>query len=211
MFGRMMRIGIPSGLEASMYSISNIVMQVAVNALGTVVVASWSLAGKLDGFYWATAQAVNAAVVSFVGQNYGAGRTDRIHGCVKTGLKLFICSTLVMSAAIIAAAPFALKLFTTEDAVISTTYRVILYFVPFYFIWTSIEVLSGTLRGCGDTRPVLITGIGICAFRVLWVLIVYRFFPTLFAVSISYIISWTLTLVMMIFYYKKGGWEKRKG
>lgn len=210
-FARMMHIGIPSGLEASMYSVSNIVMQVAVNALGTVVVASWSLAGKLDGFYWATAQAANAAVVSFVGQNYGAGRMDRIRGSVKTGLKLFISVTLVMSAVIIAAAPYALRIFTTDKDVLSTTNTVILYFVPFYFIWTSIEVLSGTLRGCGDTRPVLITGIGICAFRVLWVLIVYRFFPTLFSVSVSYIISWSLTLLAMIFYYKKGGWEKRKG
>lgn len=202
-FKRMMRIGLPSGLEASMYSVSNIVMQVAVNALGTVVVASWSLAGKLDGFYWATAQAANAAVISFVGQNCGAGRMDRIRGSVKTALKLFSCITVVMSAAIIVSAPHALKLFTSDTSVLDTTYTVILYFVPFYFIWTAIEVLSGTLRGMGDTKPVLITGIGICCFRVLWVLIAYRLFPTLFCVSISYIISWSLTLAAMTVYYKR--------
>lgn len=203
MLKRMMRIGLPSGLEASMYSVSNMVMQVAVNALGTVVVASWSLAGKLDGFYWATAQATNAAVMSFVGQNYGAGRHDRVRGSVKTGLKLFSVMTVIMSAAIIAIAPLALKIFTTDKDVLSTTYTVILYFVPFYFIWTAIEVLSGTLRGCGDTKPVLITGIGICAFRVLWVLVMYRLFPTLFCVSISYIISWSLTLAAMTVYYRR--------
>lgn len=202
-FKRMMRIGLPSGLEASMYSVSNIVMQVAVNALGTVVVASWSLAGKLDGFYWAMAQAANAAVVSFVGQNYGAGRMDRVRSSVKTALRLFSVLTLVMSALLIASAPIALKLFTTDKSVLSTTYTVMLYFVPFYFIWSAIEVLSGTLRGMGDTKPVLITGVGICFFRILWVLIAYRIFPTLFCVSISYIISWTLTLLAMIFYYKK--------
>ena len=209
-FRRMMHIGLPSGLEASMYNVSNVIMQVAVNALGTVVVASWSLAGKLDGFYWATAQAANAAIVSFVGQNYGAGRFDRIHGAVKTGLRLFIGVTAALSAIIIAAAPWALTIFTKDAPVQQTTYTVILYFVPFYFIWTTVEVLSGTLRGCGDTRPVLITGIGICAFRVLWVLTMYRLFPTLFCVSISYLISWTLTAAAMIVYYKKGGWETRK-
>lgn len=206
-FKRMMRIGLPSGLEASMYNVSNIIMQTAVNTLGTVVVASWSLSGKLDGFYWATAQAANAAVVTFVGQNYGAKRLDRIHESVRVGLKLFMGVTIAMSAAIILVAPAALKLFTGEPSVQSTTYTIILYFVPFYFVWTSIEVLSGTLRGCGDTKPVLITGVGICAFRVLWVLTAFALRPTLFCISISYVLSWSLTLAAMIVYYRKGGWE----
>ena len=207
-FRRMMRIGLPSGLEASMYNVSNIIMQTAVNSLGTIVVASWSLSGKLDGFYWATAQAANAAVVTFVGQNYGAKRIDRIHESVKVSLKLFMWITVAMSAIIILAAPYALKLFTEEEAVRSTTYTIILYFVPFYFVWTSIEVLSGTLRGCGDTKPVLITGVGICAFRILWVLTAFAIWPTLFCISISYVISWSLTLIAMIIYYKKGNWAK---
>ncbi|MBR5947378.1 MAG: MATE family efflux transporter [Clostridia bacterium] len=203
MLKRMMRIGLPSGLEASMYSVSNMVIQVAVNSLGTIVVASWSLSGKLDGFYWAMAQATNAAVMSFVGQNYGAGRHDRVHGCVKTGLKLFSIMTVVMSALIITTAPQALKLFTREAEVISTTYTLVLYFVPFYFIWTAIETLSGTLRGCGDTKPIIITGVGICLFRVFWVLVVYRLFPTLFCISISYVIAWSLTLAAMAVYYRR--------
>lgn len=210
LFKRMMRIGLPSGLEASMYSVSNILMQTAVNSLGTIVVSSWALSGKLDGFYWGLAQAANAAVVSFVGQNYGAGRFDRIHKSVKTGLILFMSMTVAMSAAIILTAPLALKLFTEEVAVRSTTYIIILYFVPFYFVWTSIEVLSGTLRGCGDTKPVLITGVGICAFRVLWLVTAFMLRPTLFCVSISYVISWTLTMIAMIIYYKKGKWDKSK-
>lgn len=209
-FKRMMRIGLPSGLEASMYSVSNIFMQTAVNSLGTVVVASWSLSGKLDGFYWGLAQAANAAVVTFVGQNYGAARFDRIRKSVKTGLMLFMIMTVSMSALIILASPAALKIFTSEQAVRDTTYTIILYFVPFYFIWTSIEVLSGTLRGCGDTKPVLITGVGICAFRMLWLVTAFLIWPTLFCVSISYVISWTLTMIAMIFYYKRGKWDKIK-
>lgn len=210
-FGRMMAIGLPSGAESSMYSVSNLILQVAVNSLGTIVVASWSLSGKLDGFYWAMANASNAAVVTFVGQNYGAGRIDRIRGSVREGLKIFMGMTVVMSVIIILTAPHALKIFTEEQPVRDTTYTIILYFVPFYFVWTAIEVLSGTLRGCGDTRPVLITGIGICAFRVLWVLTVFALKPTLFIVSISYVLSWTITLIAMIVYYKKGKWmEYRK-
>lgn len=209
-FRRMMRIGLPSGLEASMYNLSNILMQTAVNSLGTVVVASWSLSGKLDGFYWGLAQAANAAVVTFVGQNYGAGRFDRIHKSVRSGLILFMIMTVSMSALIIAGSPYALKIFTEEQSVRDTTYTIILYFVPFYFVWTSIEVLSGTLRGCGDTKPVLITGIGICAFRVLWLLTAFMIWPTLLCVSISYVISWTLTMIAMVIYYKKGKWDKSK-
>ena len=74
----MLRLGIPAGLQSSMYSVSNTIIQVAVNSLGTVVVASWAMSGKTDGFYWAISSAIGAAITSFIAQNYGAGRRDRV-------------------------------------------------------------------------------------------------------------------------------------
>ena len=74
----MLRLGIPAGLQSSMYSISNMIIQVAVNSLGTVVVASWAMSGKTDGLYWAVSNAMGAAITSFIAQNHGAGRTDRV-------------------------------------------------------------------------------------------------------------------------------------
>ena len=207
-YRRMMRIGVPSGLQSAMYSVSNTVLQSAVNTLGTVVVASWSLSGKLDGFYWATSNAAGIAIVTFIGQNYGAGRMDRVDACAKKGLRLFFLVTVVMSAVIVAIAPTALPLFTEDATVASTTYTIILYFVPFYFVWTAIEVISGVLRGCSDvTASVIITGIGICLFRVIWVFTAFQIWHTLFVISISYLLSWIITGAALLIYYKKGTWR----
>ena len=71
----MLRLGIPAGLQSSMYSVSNMIIQVAVNSLGTLVVASWAMSGKTDGFYWAVSNAMGAAITSFIAQNHGAGLT----------------------------------------------------------------------------------------------------------------------------------------
>lgn len=209
-FRRMMHIGVPSGLESAMYSVSNTVLQSAVNSLGTVVVASWSLTGKLDGFYWATAQAASITVVTFIGQNYGAGRIDRVDECTRKSLKLFLIVTLSMSALIIGIAPKALGLFSTDAQVVSTTYTIILYFVPFYFIWTFIEIISGVLRGCSDvTASTIIIGLGICLFRMIWVSTVFRVRHTLFVISISYPISWVITSAALVLYYRRAKWRKR--
>lgn len=202
---RMMRIGIPASLEASMYNVSNMILQVAVNTLDTVVVASWSLSGKLDGFYWAVSNAAGMAVVNFAGQNFGAGKMDRVHKCARVGFFIFLPVTLFLSSLIIILAPGLLPLFTPEDvAVQATTYQVILYFVPYYFLWTAVEILSGTLKGCGEVKvPVLITGIGICAFRVLWKYTAFTLSPTLFVLSLCYPISWAMTAVTMFLYYRR--------
>ena len=69
----MLRLGIPAGLQSSMYSVSNMIIQVAVNSLGTLVVASWAMSGKTDGIYWAVSNAMGAAITSFIAQNHGAG------------------------------------------------------------------------------------------------------------------------------------------
>lgn len=207
-FKRMMHIGVPSGFQSAMYSISNTVLQTAVNSLGTVVVASWSLSGKLDGFFWATSQAASIAVVTFIGQNFGAGHMDRVEECKKKSLRLFLIVTVCMSAVLVLIAPRALKLFTTDSELIDTTYLIILYFVPFYFIWTFIEIISSVLRGCSDvTATTVITGLGICLFRVLWVFTAFQIWHTLFVVSISYLLSWIITAGSLMVYYKKGRWR----
>ena len=207
----MLRLGIPAGLQSSMYSLSNMTIQVAVNSLGTVVVASWAMSGKTDGFFWAISNAMGAAITSFIAQNYGAGRTDRVRQCVKQGLIMHFTVTIVVSAALMITAIPVLRLLTPDDAVVETTYRVMSYFVPFYFTWVLVEVLSAVLRGAGDVvYPVVIIGIGICLFRVIWILTVFAHFGTLLSLCLSYTASWTLTSIALVIYYRKGGWMNRR-
>ena len=207
----MLRLGIPAGLQSSMYSVSNTIIQVAVNSLGTVVVASWAMSGKTDGFYWAISNAMGAAITSFIAQNYGAGRTDRVHQCVHQGLIMHFVITAVVSAGLMLTAIPLLRLLTPDEAVVQTTYQVMSYFVPFYVTWVLVEVLSAVLRGAGDAVvPVLIIGIGICLFRVIWIATVFSWFGTLLSLCLSYTVSWTITSIALVIYYRKGKWISRR-
>ena len=207
----MLRLGVPAGLQSSMYSVSNMIIQVGVNSLGTVVVASWAMSGKTDGFYWAISNAMGAAITSFIAQNYGAGRTDRVRQCVKQGLIMHLVITVVVSAGLMLTAIPALRLLTPDEAVVETTYLIMAYFVPFYFTWVLVEVLSAVLRGAGDAvYPVVIIGLGVCLFRVIWILTVFRYFGTLLSLCLSYTVSWTITSIALMIYYRKGGWMNRR-
>lgn len=206
----MFRLGLPAGLQNSMYGISNMIIQVGINSLGTVVVASWAMSSKTDGIFWAVSNALGAAITSFVGQNLGAGRMDRVDRCVREGMILSGIITMSLSTLLMLLGRPLLRILTTDPAVIDTTYQIMTYFVPFYFVWTVIEVLSAVLRGAGDAvRPVVIIGLGICLFRILWVLVVFSRFHTLLVLSASYVASWALTAVIMLIYFRRAGWRER--
>ena len=205
----MLRLGIPAGLQSSMYAVSNMIIQVGVNSLGTVVVASWAMTSKTDGIYWAVSNALGAAITSFVGQNLGAGRQDRVKDCVKQGMLLSAGITVAISGLIMLLAMPLLHILTTDQAVIDTTYEMMTYFVPYYITWTLIEVLSAVLRGSGDAvRPVVIIGLGICLFRIVWIVTLFQIVHTLPVLCLCYVASWVVTGVAMLIYYRKGTWMK---
>ena len=206
----MFRLGIPAGLQNTMYGVANMIIQVGVNSLGTVVVASWAMTAKVDGVFWAVSNALGAAITSFVGQNLGARRMDRVQLCVRQGLILAFSITIGLSGLIMLAAKPLLHLLTKDPAVISTTWEMLLYFVPFYFTWTLIEVLSAVLRGSGDAvRPVVIIAFGICLFRILWICTVFRWFHTVPVLCLTYVASWTLTSIMILIYFVRSDWRDR--
>jgi len=206
----MLRLGIPAGLQSSMYAVSNMIIQVGVNSLGTVVVASWAMTGKTDGIFWAVSNALGAAITSFVGQNLGAGRQDRVKECVKQGMILSTVITLSLSGLIMLTGRPLLFILTKDQAVRDTTWLMMIYFVPWYFTWVVIEVLSAVLRGSGDAaRPVLITGLGICLLRAIWIALVFSQIHTLFVLCLCYPVSWTLTSAVMYLYYRGGSWRNR--
>ena len=208
----MFRLGLPSGMQSAMYSVSNMIVQVGINSLGTVVVASWAMSGKTDGIFWAISNALGSAITSFVGQNLGAGKHDRLRSCVRQGMIMAIGITLVISTLLMTFARPLIGLLTADTAVIDTTYEIMTYFVPFYFVWSVIEVLSAILRGAGDAeRPVIIIGLGICLFRVIWVVTVFRWFHTLPGLSFCYLASWLVTGCAMFLYYRRGNWMERSG
>ena len=206
----MLRLGIPAGLQSSMYAVSNMIIQVGVNSLGTVVVASWAMTSKTDGIFWAVSNALGAAITSCVGQNLGAGRQDRVKLCLRQGLVLSSIITVTLSALILLLGKPLLHILTADRAVIDTTYLMMLYFVPFYITWVLIEVLSAVLRGVGDAvRPVIIIGLGVCLLRIIWVGTLFVARHTLFVLCMCYPVSWIVTGLAMLVYYLRGSWRGR--
>lgn len=204
-----MRIGLPAGLQGSMYSISNMIIQSTVNSFGTGVVTAWTATGKLDGFYWSTSNAVGTALCAFVGQCYGAGKIDRMKQAIRTCIRIFCVFTIVMSAGLLAIARPAYSLFLNDPQVIDDAIRIMWWFVPFYFIWSFVEALSATFRGVGDTlKPMIIVMLGTCLFRVLWMIFVVPANHTIDVVSVVYGISWIITATVMVIYYRRGKWLK---
>ena len=204
---KMLQIGIPAGLQASMYNISNLIIQIGINSLMTVAVASWSMSTKVDGIYSSISTAVGVAVMGFVGQNYGAGKKDRVRQTLLASLKIFLPVTLVLSVIVLLFSKYCLYLFIDDPAVIRCTWEIMLYFAPFYIIWTTIEIISGSLRGIGDAlKPLIITVVGICAFRLLWVWFVFPHAHTIGGLSLCYPISWILTAIALLLHYRKQGW-----
>ena len=206
----MMRLGIPSGMQSSMYAVSNMIVQVGVNSLGTVVVASWAMTSKVDGIFWAVSNAMGAAITSFIGQNMGAGRQDRVKLCIRQGMLLSAIITIVISSVILLGGIPLLNILTDDPAVVETTYFMMKCFVPFYIVWTVIEVVSAVLRGAGDTmRPFIIISLGICLLRIIWMATLFLRIHTLFVLCMCYPASWLLTAAVMAIYYKKGHWMDR--
>ena len=199
---KMLKIGVPAGLQSSMYGISNLFLQVGVNSLGTLIVASWAMSGKTDGFFWAITGAAGSAITTFTGQNYGAWKIDRIKRSIKVSMVLFTAITVLTSAVLLVFGKPMLNILTKDQAVVDTTYLIMSYLVPMYFTWTVIEVFSGVLRGIGDSvNPVIITGIGICLFRILWLAIVFKIWPTLQALCLCYPASWIVTDIALVWYF----------
>lgn len=206
-----LKYGIPSSAQQIIYGVTNTVIQAANNTLGTVVVAAWGLTGKVDGVYWAIINAAGISIMNFVGQNYGAGKMDRVKSATKIGMRNFMIFTIVICALLVLFGKPLFPLFLDDEETTSLAYEIMLYFVIPYFLWTVIELMSGVLKGCGDAIvPAIICLVGIAGTRLVWMKVVFPLHPTVFVSALSYGISWIVTAIALLVRYKGGKWKKRK-
>ena len=197
-----LRIGIPAGLESVMYNISNIVIQVFVNNLGTDTVAAWGTLGKIDALFWMVINAFAISITTFVGQNYGAGKMDRVHRGVRTCMVMTILASLGMSFLIYRYGVYGYELFTTDQDVITIGIAMMRYLAPLYVEYVAIEILSGALRGVGDCwRPMIISLLGVCVLRVGWILIAVPLKRDIYTIMFSYPLTWVTTTMLFVIYY----------
>lgn len=204
------RIGLPSAAQSALYSISNIVIQAAVNGFGTTAVAAWSVYGKIDFLFWMTVSSYGIAITTFAGQNFGAQLYDRVHRGTRVCLGMAAATTVAISLALYPLAGLAFRMFSQDQAVIEQGIQMMHFLVPTYITYVCIEIFSGALRGCGDVRvPTIITVFGVCGLRVAWLLLVVPHFHTILMVEASYPITWSLASILFAVYYLRGGWMQR--
>ena len=195
-------IGLPAGFQSVMYSISNVIIQAALNRFGTDTVAAWSAYGKLDAIFWMVSGAIGISITTFVGQNYGARKYDRVHKSVRICLGIdSIISVILIVFLMLFRVPL-FRLFTQDPSVIRIGSDMLALITPCYIFFVFIEVLAGALRGMGDVMiPTLITLLGVCVLRLIWIAVVLQISPTVNTIIYSYPVTWIATAVLFIIYY----------
>lgn len=198
------------GLQSVMYSFSNILIQASINSFGTTAIAAWAAIGKIDGFIWMVMNAFGIAVTTFAGQNFGARQYDRMKRCTRVGLGMCLGTIIALSALLFIFRYQLLMFFTGDAKVVNIGAQFCLVLAPSYFTFVFIEILSGAIRGAGEAlQPMLITCIGVCGLRVVWILLVVPYWHTMQMVAMNYPVSWVITAVIFVIYYLRGKWLDR--
>ena len=200
----LVRVSVPCGLQSSMFNISNLLVQAKINSFGSVAMAGIAAYGKIDGFVYMPMMAVSLAVSTYVGQNVGAGKYDRVRKGIRVCLLLAGALSVTMGSAVVLFADSILNLFTSDPEVKSIALRMMWFMAPFAWVFTFSDILGGAIRGAGETMKVtIITALCICVFRVVWLIVMLKVFYDIRVVCICYPISWTLCSIVMLIYYFK--------
>ena len=200
------RLGLPIGVQSVLYPISNTIIQGSINTFGVNSIAAWAISGKLDFLIWTVSDAFSIAISTFVAQNYGAEKHQRARNGIKAALIMSMVTIFVISSILyLYNKPLAYFLIGDKN-IVDLTSKIIKLIAPLYFIYVIGDVLSGAIRGIGDTfNPMIINIFGICVCRVLWIFFIVPLNPTFFMVLYGFIVSWIITAIMYITYivYKR--------
>ena len=197
-----LKIGVPAGVQSIIITLSNIIIQSQINTLGVTSVASFTVYFRVELIVYLPIVALGQAVVSFIGQNYGAGNWERI----KKGNRLCIFGGSVITFAacilLIIAMPVILNVFTKDAAVAVQTLEIVKVTFPFYFFYTVLECFSSNLRGFGKAfLPMIVTVISFCGFRIIALFAPMAKNPSPDKVALSYPISWGIAAAAMAILY----------
>ena len=204
---RIIRVGLPTGIQNMVISFSNVLVQASVNSYGAAAMAGFAAYMKVDGFNILPVSSISMAATTFVGQNYGAGRLDRVRKSVWVTVALGVCYTLTTGALLLLGQNPIMRLFTTDEAVIAFGCSAMRWFCPFYFLLSILHGLAGAVRGTGaSVPPMVVLLVSLCLFRILWIQWILPLFGTYEGVMMVYPVSWALGAVLMILYTWKGRW-----
>lgn len=211
LLGRILRIGIPAGLQFVTFDFSNVLIQSGINSFGDTTMAAWTAYGKTDALVWMISGAFGVSITTFVGQNFGAQKYSRIRQGAWTCLALSIAMVGALNVTLLLFRTQILGIYTDNPEVIAVGSMVMLSIMPYEFLFMPIEVFAGTMRGVGNSlMPTLITGSCVCLFRVVWLMTAVRHWHSLKTLTLSYPLSWALAAAVFLVVYFKGNWLRRR-
>ena len=202
---KILKIGLPAGIQSSLFAISNVSIQAAVNSFGDTVMSGNAAAANLDTFIYVALNSIHQTAVNYVGQNIGAGQYDRVRKIVwicLTGSALFGLLLGVLSY-IYARPLLSIYIPDSPEAVSYGVTRMFYICLP-YFLCGLMDVSTGALRGIGEAvAPMVISVLGICGMRLVWIYTIFRIpgFHTLECLYLSYPVSWLITFVVQLIFF----------
>ncbi len=211
---RIMMIGIPAGIQNSLFSFSNVIIQTTVNSFGATAVSGIAAGSNFDSVVYVCTNAISQTTMTFSSQNMGAGKYENLGKIYSRCISLTIIIGGSLSALGYFFSDFVVGIFSTDPAVIEIGAERLHVILPFYFFCCLMDVGGGQLRGMGKSvEPMLITLLGGCGLRLLWIFVFFPKNPTLMYLYWAYPISWTITFfVLFAFYFieKKSIFKERK-
>ena len=202
LLGKIISVGVPVGIQSMILTLSNVVVQYHINGFGENVIAAFAVYFKAENLLCLPIIAFGQAMVTFTGQNYGAGRYDRIRKGILVCNGISAMVLVVLSWSALAAGKWILGAFCPDQAVIAEGRRIIGVTFPVYFIYSLFEVTGGVVRGIGKSVPsMIIVIVNLCLIRILLLEIVDRTVHSVEAVAALYPVTWLLATVLFVIYY----------
>ena len=193
------RVGLPAGLQGSIFSISNVLIQTSVNSFGSIAMAGNTNASNLEGFVYTAMNAIHQADITFASQNYGARKFDRVRRVLWCCLGTVAVIGLGMGLLFVLLDRELLSIYNGAEEVIAFGLRRMLIILPTYFLCGLMDVMVGQLRGVGySVMPMIVSLTGACALRVVWILTLFQIpeYHTLEVLYLSYPVSWAVTFAV---------------
>ena len=192
-----LRIGLPSGILSSFFSVANVIIQSSVNGFGDAVMAGNGVGASLEAFVYTSMNAVSSATTTFAGQNVGAKRYDRIKSILLDSCIVTLFISVVLGAFIYFLGRPLAGLYTTDPVVVDYAIDRMKVILPIYFICGMVENVVGCLRGMNYAiGPMIPSFLSVCAYRIIWVYTAFKSTPTTFMLYLSYPISWVINLIL---------------
>ena len=208
------QVGIPAGIQSTVITFSNVLLQSSVNSFGSTAMAGYTAANNIFGFLYTSINSVSQACMSFTSQNYGAGKKKRMDLVLRDCLILTVVIGLLMGGGAYLFGPELLHIYTSDEAVIACGMEILLYTTVTYFLCGIMDLIPGALRGMGRSAvPMLLSVIGTVGTRIIWIYLIFPAHRSLAVLFISYPVSWLATIIMQaacFFFVRKNVHSKMK-